>query len=307
MGRRSLPLRRRRHQVGFEGRATPGATARLRSLEATVYVVEDAKLLYVQVFKAACTSMLWALAQLQGASPAGIGSSRALHVTKDLRIHDRGLHPVPTIDQVDPGLREEALTSPDWMRLAVIRDPYERFYSGWESRKLLLHHGPWDAYPHPELVYVDGGRRLDVAASFRAFAVVAAEHRDLWQQDFHFAQQVALLALDEVDYTDLVTTAQLPRLFTRLGERVGRPIDPGRRNEGLGITAEQVLDAPTAAICEELFADDFAQLGFPRRRFSRPAGAVLDPAGTSLLHMIDQRNLRIEDLVGQLAIAEGHR
>ena len=291
--------------MGFEGRPTPGATARLHSLEATVYVVEGAKVLYVQVFKAACTSMLWAMAQLEGADPRSIGRSHSLHVTQDLRIHDRSLHPVPTIDQVSAELREEALTSPEWMRLAIVRDPYERFYSGWESRKLLLHHGPWDAYPHPPFSYVEDGGRLDVGASFRSFAEAALEHRDQWQQDFHFAQQVSLLALDEVDYTDLVTTAQLPKLFARLSKRVGRQIDPGRRNEGLGITAKQVLDQRAAEICEELFVDDFARLGFPKQSFKRPVGAVLDEAGTNLLKMVDQRNLRIEDLVAQLATVEG--
>ena len=34
---------------------------------------------------------------------------------------------------------------------------------------------------------------------------------------------------------------------------------------------------------------------------------MIDEAGTNLLKMVDQRNLRIEDLVAQLATAEGGR
>jgi len=288
--------------VGFVDRPTPDATDRLVSLGATVYVVEDAKVLYVQVFKAACSSMLWAMAQMAGMDPSEHGLSTQLHVTRPLTIHDVGLHPVPTIDQVDPALRHEALTSPDWMRVAIVRDPYSRFYSGWESRKLLLHHGPWDAYPQPPLVHVAG--RLDVGASFRAFARAAAEHRGVWQGDFHFAQQVHVMALDEIDLTDLVATTDLPELFARLSERSGRTIDPGRHNEGLGISFEDVYDAETAAICEDLFAEDFARLGFAHRTFDGPRPTVLDATATAALAMIDERNKRIEDLVGAIARVE---
>jgi hypothetical protein len=281
--------------VGFVGRSTPGATDRLVSLGATVYVVADAKVLYVQVFKAACSSMLWAMSQMARMAPEDHGLSRQLHVTRDLTIHDVGLHPVPTIDQVDPELRHEALTSPEWMRVAVVRDPYSRFYSGWESRKLLLHHGPWDGYPQPPLRYVDG--LLDVGASFRDFATAASEHRGIWQGDFHFAQQVHVMALDEIDLTDLVTTSDLPDLFRRLGERAGTTVDPGRHNEGLGISFEDVYDAETAAICEDLYAEDFARLGFAHRTFTGPRPTVLDATATAALTMIDERNLRIADLV----------
>ena len=284
--------------IGFTDRPTPDATDRLVSLGATVYVVADAKVLYVQVFKAACSSMLWAMAQMAGMAPEDHGLSTQLHVTRALTIHDVGHHPVPTIDQVGPELRHEALTSPEWMRVAIVRDPYSRFYSGWESRKLLLHHGPWDDYPQPPLRMVDG--LLDVGGSFRDFARAAQEHRGIWQGDFHFAQQVHVMALDEIDLTDLVATADLPALFRRLSERSGRRIDPGRHNEGLGISFEDVYDAETAAICEDLFAEDFARLGFPRRTFSGPRPTVLDATATAALTMIDERNLRIADLVGAI-------
>ena len=289
-------------KVGFIGRATPGATDRLTSLGATVYVVADAKVLYVQVFKAACSSMLWAMAQMAGAKPEDLALSRQLHVTRDLTIHDTSIHPVPTIDQVSDELRLEALTSPEWMRLAIVRDPYSRFYSGWESRKLLLHHGPWDDYPQPELTYVDG--HLDVGASFRGFARAAREHRGIWQGDFHFAQQVHVMALDEVDFTDIIPTSGLPALFERLSERSGFHVDPGRHNEGLGLAWEDVYDEEAAITCEELFDLDFSKLGFVRRSFDGPKPVVLDDVATAALSMIDERNKRIADMIDAISRVE---
>ena len=288
--------------IGFTFRPTPDATDRLVSLGATVYVAAEAKVLYVQVFKAACSSMLWAMSQMVGMDPADHGLSTQLHVNRALTIHDTSLHPVPTIDQVSDELRHEALTSSEWMRVAVVRDPYGRFYSGWESRKLLLHHGPWDGYPQPPLSFVDG--LLDVGASFRDFARAAHEHRGIWQGDFHFAQQVHVMALDEIDFTDIVATTDLPSLFQRLSERSGRRIDPGRHNEGLGISADDVYDAATAAICEDLFAEDFSRLGFAHRPFTAPRSTMIDAQATAALAMIDERNKQIEDLVAAIGRVE---
>ena len=296
--------RRRAHQqppvsVGFIGRKTSGATDRLHSLATTVYVVEEAKVLYVQVFKAACSTMLWTIAEMVGYGPADHPLSTDLHVTRSLTIHDVALHPVPTIDAVSPALRHEALTSPDWLRVAVIRDPYSRLYSGWESRVLLLHDGPWSEYPQSELVFEDG--LLDLGQSFRSFVASVAEHRSIWQGDFHFAQQVYQLALDEIDFTDLVTTSDLPVLFSRLSERCGRTLNPGRHNEGLGISLDDVYDPATTSLCEELYDQDFARLGFPHRTFSGPRPVVLDAVATAGLRLLDERNKRIEDLVGEIA------
>ena len=281
-------------RVGFESRRTPDASDRLTTLASTVYVVAEAKVLYVQVFKAACSTMLWSLAQMAGKGPEDLAFSTDLHVARELTIHDLSIHPVPTIDRVSPELRHEALTSPEWMRLGIVRDPYSRLYSGWESRRLLLHDGPWTDYPQPDLVVVDG--QLDLGTSFRAFVESMMEHRWVWQGDYHFAQQIYQLALDHIDFTDIATTSDLPRVFRSLSERSGRLVDPGRHNEGLGIKAEDVFDDVTAQRCEELYDQDFLQIGFPKRSFATPPPMVLDQVATRALGMIKERNDRITDL-----------
>jgi len=273
---------------------SPDGSDRLVSLESTVYVVEEAKVLYVQVFKAACTTMLWTMAGLAGVERDQLPFSTGAYVSRDMVIHDRRIHPVPTIGEVSDALRHEALTSDEWMRLGVTRDPYARLYSGWESRILLLHKGPWSTYPQPPLV--DDGRSLDVGASFRSFVASMEEHRGVWQGDFHFAQQVHLLALDEIDYTDLVTTKELSSLFVRLSDRVGHPVDPGRLNEGLGIAYTDVYDEETARRCEQLFDQDFDRLSFSHQSFRVPRPAILVGPAYNALQMVRGRNQRLQDL-----------
>ena len=60
----------------------------------------------------------------------------------------------------------------------------------------------------------------------------------------------------------------------------------------------------TAAICEDLFAEDFSRLGFAHRPFTAPRPTVLDAQATAALAMIDERNKRIEDLVAAIGRVE---
>ena len=270
------------------------ATDRLVSLASTVYVIEPAKLLYVKASKSACTTMLWTIIDLAGIDPSTIGFAARPSVMRSQVVHDASIHPVPTIDKVSRELREEALTSPEWMRLGITRDPYARFYSAWESRILLDNPGQWQQFPQPALVATEEG--LDVTASFRAFAAAMVDDRGIWQSDPHFAQQAHLLALDEIDYTDLIPTTGLSDLFVRLGERVGRDISPGRFNEGLKIPYAPMFDADAASRCEDLYAEDFRRLGFERRTFASSAPIVLSGPARKALDMIHDRNDRIVDL-----------
>ena len=270
------------------------ATDRLVSLASTVYVIEPAKVLYVKASKSACTTMLWTIIDLAGLDTSSIGFAARPSVMRSQVVHDASIHPVPTIDHVSAELRHEALTSPDWIRLGITRDPYARFYSAWESRILLDNPGQWQQFPQPPLVATND--ELDVTASFRSFAASMMTHRGIWQSDPHFAQQVHVLALNEIDYTDLVPTTGLSELFVRLGERVVRDITPGRFNEGLQIPYEPIFDAETAAICEDLFEEDFGRLGFSRREFSHQANVVLSGPAKKALDMIHDRNDRIVEL-----------
>lgn len=273
---------------------TTPATDRLTSLASTVYVIEGAKVLYTKASKSACTTMLWTIIELDGRDPADLPFATRPSVMRSQVVHDASIHPVPTIDQVSPELRHEALTSPEWMRLGIIRDPYARLYSAWESRILLDNPGQWQTFPQPALVRVDG--RLDVTASFRSFVAAMSEHRGIWQADPHFAQQVHVLALDEIDYTDLVPTSKLNELFARLSERVGRPITPRKSNEGLSIRPEQAYDEATAHLAENLYDLDLDRLGFARRAFADAPRLLLSDVATRTLDMVHDRNRRIVEL-----------
>ena len=271
---------------------------RLVSIESNAYVVESARLLYVRVPKAACSTMLWTLAAMVGVGSDELAFSSGHYPTRPMTIHDASIHPVPTIDMVSPDLRREALTSPEWIRVAITRDPYARLYSAWESRILFASPGPWAEFPQPAIISVGGN--IDVAASFQAFVEAMEEHLGIWQADPHFAQQVHVMALDEIDFTDIVPTSKLDELFDRLSDRGGRPLHPERHNEGLGLDYRDAFDEATARRCEAMFALDFDRLGYGHQDLSSGSGLRLSGPASRTVAMLQDRNRRIGDLSERL-------
>ena len=279
------------------------ARDRLVSLADTVYVADRCLTVYVQVFKAACTTMLWTLLELEGYDAALLDrSTRGDIPTAELLVHDRTVYPVPIITEVGPSKRREALTSPDWLRVAVLRDPYARLYSAWESKLLLADPGPWLEMGAPPLTVNDNG--IDVGASFRAFVADLAARPATWMGEPHFATQASMVRVDEISYTDLVPTSQLGALISRLSKRSGIDISPRRSNEGLGLPWPGFIDAPTAAAIESLYVDDFGLTGTAARSFELGPAIYLDDAAMALRYGLiarGRRALQLGELIESLS------
>lgn len=260
-----------------------------------MYVAERCKALYVQVFKAACTTMLWTLLELEGHDPHVLdGSTRGDIPTHDLLVHDRSVYPIPVITEVSSARRTEALTSDEWFRFAVVRNPYARVYSAWESKLLLADPGPWQELGGPPPIMARSS--LDVGASFRAFIEEFSAHPDVWKSEPHFASQVSLLALDEIDYDELVPTSKLSGLITTLSLRANAEVTTPTANQGLGIPWTDLLDATTIDRINELYADDFEQLDYDHVRPGDLRSVLLDPVALRLRAAAVERSARTVEL-----------
>ena len=260
-----------------------------------MYVAERCKAVYVQVFKAACTTMLWTLLELEGHDPHALdGSLRGDIPTHDLLVHDRSVYPIPVITEVSSSLRAEALTSDEWLRFAVVRNPYARVYSAWESKLLLGDPGPWQELGGPAPIMV--GSSLDVGASFRAFIGEFAANPRTWKAEPHFATQVSLLALDEIDYDELVPTSRLSGLITTLSLRAHAEVTTPTANQGLGVPWNGLLDAATIDRIDELYAEDFERLEYDHVRAGDLQRVLLDPVALRLRSAAVERSARTVEL-----------
>jgi hypothetical protein len=269
----------------------PPASDRLISLSETVHVAKKSRALFVEVPQAASTAMLWALLEIEGFSDSVLDTSaRADLPTRWDLVHDAAVFPLRTIRKVSSSLRREALTSPDWLRIVVLRDPYERLYAAWESKILLGAPGPWNEAGAPLLTEADEG--IDIGASFRDFVVDLETRPETWMGFPAFAPQAGFACIDEIDYTDLVLTTEVDSLVERLASRTGLSIAPRRNQGNLGIDVSLVINDKTAGIIEALYADDFHLLGMIPRNFGEPTGVQLDAVGLRLRNSMLARNER---------------
>jgi hypothetical protein len=254
-------------------------------------VAERCQTLYVRVAKAACTTVLWGLLELEGHDPAMMNDSlQPLLSTKDVLVHDRSLYPVPLLSAVSPSVRTAALTSPSWLRVAVVRNPYARVYSAWESKVLLQTWGNRRYGNTSPLVENENG--IDVGASFRSFVGMLAEDPERWMSDRHFKRQADVVPTATVDDIEIVPTSGIVALFDRLSARAGRVVTPRRSNEGLGIDGTVLLDDEAAEKIARLYASDFELTGADPAAYTQGEPIYLDPTAVRLLRLAIARSER---------------
>ena len=260
-----------------------------------LFVAERCRTLYIRVPKAACTTMLWGLLQLEGHDPSMMNHSKnPLLSEPDTVVHDMDIYPVPTLRHVSPELADEAMTDPHWLRMAVVRNPYARLYSAWESKILLRPPGNRRFGPLPELIETKEG--VDVGASFRSFVACLAEQRERWMADEHFARQQDLIPTAVLDDIEIVPTSGIPELFERLSGRAGMVVTPRRSNKGLGIDGTAFLDDETAGTIARLYGADFELTGADPSAYTPGEPVVLNAVALSLLKLASARSARAVQL-----------
>src|SRR5688572_1217389 len=106
------------------------------------YVMPRWKAVYVSVNKAACTSLKWLVADLQGENRQRFHRSLSREISRTMTIHRRSLWQHTPMAAKLPA-HELAEISPDngWFIFAVVRHPTARLFSAWQSKLLLRE--PW--------------------------------------------------------------------------------------------------------------------------------------------------------------------
>src|SRR5215218_5428801 len=102
------------------------------------YVLARYKTAYVSVPKAACTSLKWLVAALQGESPERFYRSRSREVGRAMTIHRRDrLRHTPMLHELAD--EQLAAISPEngWFIFAGGRHPSARVWAAWQSKFLL--------------------------------------------------------------------------------------------------------------------------------------------------------------------------
>jgi hypothetical protein len=186
------------------------------------YTLERYKTVYVSVPKAACTSLKWLVAELQGEDPERFHGSLSREVDRAMTIHRRRLwQHTPMLSELSDADLAAISPADGWFVFAVVRHPSARLWAAWQS-KFLLREPRWieefaDAAWLPRIPR----STEDVIEDFGRFVEsIASDPRQRVMRDRHFMTQTELIAPAKTPYTKVYETGEIPRLLDDLGAQL---------------------------------------------------------------------------------------
>jgi predicted nucleic acid-binding Zn-ribbon protein len=225
------------------------------------------KLFYVATPKVACTSLKWWFARLEGYS--GIlraSSEESKETSPELVIHDSFHKVAPQVAGLPPEQLAEAIQSDEYFRFALVRNPFKRIFSAWQSKLLLRE--PLQVAPYLDKAFYhhDISSKADITKAFESFLEHLAGEEAPTYWDVHWTPQVDLLRPDVIRYTSLSQiedVSELEKLLADwLGDKVASPFVNRLANESLIPYQEEFISDRSAQLIRALYSADFEQFGY---------------------------------------------
>jgi hypothetical protein len=260
--------------------------------------------MYVSVNKAACTSLKWLVADVQGEDRERFYGSLSSELSRTMTIHRRDLWEHTPMAR-EMAAEELAAISPDdgWFVFGVVRHPTARLFSAWQSKLLLRE--PWwvaqfgDADWFPRIPRTGE----DIVEDFTRFARSIAREPEQVIRNRHFAPQRRLLAAGRMRYSRIYRTSELAQLLEDFEHHLrargwaGERLALLRTNETPlpaipAVFGPEVLDASRT-----LYKVDFEAFGYEDGLPGAldPSDGYSDPAVAEIARLIE-RSERIGDL-----------
>ncbi|GEM_PF-2413500 len=282
------------------------------------YLSKRHKIFYVATPKVACTSLKWWFADIEGLrdelEQCAINSFES---TSELAIHDTFHKVSPNITGLSKTSLIDVLNTSDYFKFALVRNPFTRLFSAWQSK--LLYKEPLQSknyidrefFNHP-INSID-----DIARSFEKFLQHLAENEvpDFW--DPHWTPQTTLLHPEIINYTKiskLEDTKDLSVLLKKhLGENFIDPFQTNHSNESLIPFVPEVITTRSIELIQKLYSCDFTAFKYSKtppqtsKKFSDDQFEIALKA----IKLISERNkklgehnLNVPKLNEQLSISE---
>lgn len=221
---------------------------------------ERHKLLYVATPKVACTSLKWWFASLSGLSKEDISNTDSKESDPDLVIHDTFHKLAPSVTGLLPQNLINPLTSDLYFRFCVVRNPYTRIFSAWQSKLLLREPLQSHSYEHCDFYNRSINNMEDIALAYEGFL----EHLlslDEVHLDAHWKPQFSLLRPDLISYSKVTKLENvndlIPELIRHVGTSISSPFSNRPKNESLIPYSRNFVTDRSTAIIQELYAKDF--------------------------------------------------
>ena len=233
------------------------------------YVLPKWKVVYVSVPKAACTSLKWTIAGLQGENAQSFYRSLSREVTPATTIHRRAKwRKTPTLHELSNDRLAEISPDNGWFLFTMTRHPTARLWSGWQS-KLLLREPYWvERFGDEEWMPRVPRSTDDVVEDFHRFVKsIGADPAQAVLRDRHFRQQQELINIDAVPYSRIYDTSEFSTFREDLVAHLRAQGWSGelvqmRTNETPLQLIPRLLTRDVMTVLEDLYGDDYEKLGY---------------------------------------------
>ncbi|OGS95975.1 MAG: hypothetical protein A3H31_03240 [Gallionellales bacterium RIFCSPLOWO2_02_FULL_57_47] len=227
------------------------------------------KLFYVATPKVACTLLKWWFADLEGYTQALREIKSSSETDPELVIHDSFHRVAPEVTGLKKEALLEPLTSDAYFRFAVVRNPYKRIFSAWQSKLLLREPLQVGSYLDCDFFNLPIKKPSDIAAAFEGFLEYIAAHEAPDFRDYHWTQQATLLRPDLINYTKLVKIESAKELsaalFDWLGPHFVDPFAVRGVNESLIPYLPKFVTDRSSELIRKLYAEDFEVFGYSKQ------------------------------------------
>jgi hypothetical protein len=231
-----------------------------RSVNLHTHISLVHRYVYVEVPKAGCGTMK---ATLGGMEAARMGPAMVVRVQENP--HDR-MRATPFVKpfQLPADLLEDVLTSPDYARFTVVRDPASRLLSGYIEK---IGQGLKQSVPIVEEIERTTGAHVepsDISLDTFLDVIGRQSSRD---QDPHWRRQADHIGLGIVDYDAIIHLEELDESWQRIGELTRTP---GLQEQFFCRNStgarSKIDDYYTPALLQrvvDVYARDYAELSYP--------------------------------------------
>jgi Sulfotransferase family len=233
------------------------------------FVLRDQKIVYMSVTKVACTALRWMVADLSGEDLESFYPALGAHQSRLMTVHREREHwqNTPQVFNIPREERPEISRDNGWFIFAVVRDPWSRLWSAWQSKFLVQHRPYVENYGTEPWFPRVPEKPQDVIDDFRAFVEASPwlTHERL-SKDVHFLPQVVSVRPDDVRYTKVYDLRELSLLLADIHthlKTVGqdKELYLPRSNETPLPLIPAVLENGVAERIEKLYRADFDRYG----------------------------------------------
>jgi predicted O-methyltransferase YrrM len=220
--------------------------------------------MYMATPKAACTSMKFLVAKIEGAALDNSTHPYQRETRRDMLIHQRKRVGIPTLLDIPEQDRENILTGKDdWFTFALVRNPFSRVTSVFENKIRIGE----PRYREFEERYGDRGAFADPKAAFAAFVNEIIGDPVRREADPHFSGQGGIIMPKLIPYSAIFKLEEIDRMLGALRSHLsqhGYACDIALPNVNTSPSRpwRDYYDKATAQRVADIYAEDFREFGY---------------------------------------------